>query len=153
MKKKVARPPPCQRAALRSTVRAPATNLLYSPSNIDCVPKAWAVRIVEITSSARLPPSAVCFKASLKYFIWINVWYVELYAPHIWRNKSVHQGTHYANTREDRWHRQCQTPRANISYYKTSAKRGDEGDDKSHFFWDTLLDKIYGIIKYVQLRT
>jgi len=26
------------------------------------------VRIVEITSSARLPPSAVCFKESLNYF-------------------------------------------------------------------------------------
>ena len=39
--------------------------LSYSPDKIFCVPKACAVRIVDMTSSARLPPSAICFKDNL----------------------------------------------------------------------------------------
>ena len=78
---------------------------------------------------------------------------MELYAPHMFKHKFTHEGTHYTKGREDRWHRQSQTPRANESYDKTSEEPGEEGNDESHFFWDTLLDKICELFKYVQVRT
>lgn len=38
----------------------------YKREMIFCVPKAWAVRTVDITSSANVPPSATLFRLSLE---------------------------------------------------------------------------------------
>src|SRR6267154_2085129 len=56
---------PSEMLALDSSTREIPMFLSYSPDKIFCVPKACAVRIVDMTSSARLPASATCFKDNL----------------------------------------------------------------------------------------
>ena len=120
----------------RFILRDSLTCWLYSAPKVFCVPKAWAVRTVEMTSSARLPPSAKCFKERLMIFKnkeeCIKVGRT-CYSPHVGGCEFVRDGTRDGDTRKNRRHGKSQTPRTGVGKCITTSEGSQMVGHKCHF--------------------